>query len=69
MKRLSLYNRAEVLPALHRRSVTPAARARRSEAKVTFDQRVTRTSRFPVEQSIARSPESPWLGRFLDIEV
>lgn len=69
VKRLSLYDRAEVLPALHRRSVTPAAKTRRSQAKATFDQRVTRASRFPVEQAIARSPESPWLGRFLDIEV
>lgn len=69
MKRLSLHDRTEVLPALHRRSVTPAARVRRSEPRVSFDQRVTRAARFPVEESLARSPEAPWLGRFLDVEV
>lgn len=79
MKLVSLNNRTEVLPALHGRRVEPAgqgvqAGTRRSPdgahgAQVRFDRRATRINRFPVEQSLARSPESPWLGRFLDIEV
>lgn len=69
MKRLSLLDRTEVVPALQRRSVRPATAVRRPEPRLTFDQRVTRASRFPVEESLARSPESPWRGRFLDVEV
>lgn len=74
MKRLTLNDRAEVLPALHGRRVepTPALRpqaGRQREPKLRFDHRVTRATRFPVEQSLARQPESPWLGRHLDIEV
>ncbi|MAT83464.1 MAG: hypothetical protein CMD39_04170 [Gammaproteobacteria bacterium] len=70
MKRLTLDNRTEVLPALHRRSVTPVAGAVRPEPRVTFDQRATRLVRYPVEESLARSrPLGPWRGQFLDIEV
>lgn len=69
MKRLSLHNRVEVLPALHGRRAEPPAEAAAPRAKLTFDQRTTRTRRFPVEQSLAGTAEPPWLGRFLDIEV
>jgi hypothetical protein len=69
VKRLTLDNRVEVLPALRGRRVEPVARSRQPGAKLTFDQRATRTRRFPVETSLAGGPEPPWLGRFLDIEV
>lgn len=77
MTRLTLSNRAEVLPALHRRSVAPVAKAPAAEWKapaaenrMRFEQRTTRMRRFPVEESLARSvPEGCWRGRYLDIEV
>lgn len=69
MKRLTLDNRVEVLPALRGRRVEPVARSREPGARLKFDQRTTRARRFPVENSLAGAPEPPWLGRFLDIEV
>ncbi len=70
MTRLTLSNRTEVLPALHRRSVAPVAQVARPENKLRFEERTTRARRFPVEESLARSvPEDVWRGRFLDIEV
>lgn len=69
MNRLTLYNRTEVLPALHPRSVTPTAPIRRPDIKVEFQQRTTRKRRFPVEQSLENAPQSMWLGQNLDIEV
>lgn len=74
MKCLTLSDRVEVLPALHGRRVEPAPTALRPDdggrgARWRFEQRSTRASRFPVERSLARSPEAPWLGRFLDVEV
>lgn len=76
MKRLSLHDRVEVLPALYGRAgrsgaqpVTPVEPAARTGARLTFDQRASRSRRFPLEQSLARAPEPPRLGRFLDIEV
>lgn len=69
MNRLTLHNRTEVLPALHARSVAPAPSAQRLGAKVTYQQRTTRSRRFPVEQSLDNAPPSTWLGRYLDVEV
>lgn len=69
MNRLRLPPRAEVLPALQGRAVEPARKAARTRARLTFDQRASRSSRFPLEQSLARIPEPPRLGRYLDIEV
>lgn len=70
MKRLSLYDRTEVLPALHRRGVTPAAEVPAPRHELRFRQRTTRVSRFPVEESLARNaPEPPWRGRYVDVEV
>lgn len=70
MKRLTLHNRTEILPALQRRSVTPVRQIARAEPELRFQQRTTRSRRFPVEESLARStPEPPWRGHFLDIEV
>ncbi len=75
VKRLALGDRTEVLPALHGRRVEPAPQGLQAGsghprgAEARFSRRTTRVNRFPVEQSLARSPESPWLGRFLDIEV
>ena len=73
MKRLSLHHRVEVLPALHGRALPPVYKPSDAGAetggRLTFDQRATRPGRFPLEQSLARSPEPPRLGRFLDIEV
>jgi hypothetical protein len=77
VKRLSLHDRVEVLPALygrtaraaHTRPVTPVEPAARTGARLTFEQRNSRPQRFPLEQSLAGAPEPPRLGRFLDIEV
>lgn len=69
MKRLSLQPRAEILPALQGRPVLPVVRTGRTEVRLTFDHRTTRSSRFPLEQSLARIPEPSRLGRYLDIEV
>lgn len=77
MKRLSLHDRVEVLPALYGRAgrptrtppVTPVEPVTRTGARLTFDQRASRPSRFPLEQALARIPEPSRLGRFLDIEV
>lgn len=69
MKRLSLPQRTEVLPALHGRAVPPVKKPPGVEVRLTFDQRTTRSQRFPLEQSLARIPEPSRLGRHLDIEV
>ena len=69
MKPLSIQPRAEVLPALYGRPVPPVQNAARTGARLTFEQRATRTTRFPVEQSLARIPEPSRIGRYLDIEV
>jgi len=70
VKRLTLQNRTEILPALHRRSVSPVKQMAGAEAQLHFEQRTTRSRRFPVEESLARStPEPSWRGHFLDIEV
>lgn len=69
MKRLTLQPGTDVVPALHGRAVAPVDRAPRVAPRLKFDQRATRASRFPLEQSLARIPEPPRLGRYLDIEV
>ena len=77
MKRLSLHDRVEVLPALYGRAgqttrtqpVTAVEPGGRTGARLTFDQRASRARRFPLEQSLASAPEPPRLGRFLDIEA
>ncbi len=69
MKSLSLYARAEVVPALQVRPATPGPAAGRTGPRLRFDSRVTRSSRFPVEQALARGPEPSGLGLILDIEV
>ncbi len=70
MKSLSLYARAEVVPALQVRPATPPEPAAgRTGPRLRFDTRVTRSSRFPVEQALARGPEPSGLGLILDIEV
>jgi hypothetical protein len=69
LNRLILHNRTEVLPALHSRSIAPAQAVQRPAAKLTYQQRTTRTRRFPVEQSLDNAPPSAWLGRYLDVEV
>lgn len=77
MKRLSLHDRVEVLPALYGRTgqsarpqtVTPVEKAARAGARLTFDQRASRARRFPLEESLAGNSEPPRLGRYLDIEA
>ena len=69
MKRLSLHEGVEVLPALYGRHGTAQTATRGPEARFRFDNRTTRSQRFPVEQSLARPAEPSRLGRFLDIEV
>lgn len=68
MKGPKLPERIEVLPALTGRPVS-SAQPVTTGARLAFDQRATRVRRFPLEQSLARIPEPPRLGRFLDIEV
>lgn len=58
-------DRVTVLPPLHGRSAPAGERG----ARLSFEQRATRASRFPLEQALARIPEPPRLGRFLDVEV
>lgn len=69
MKRLSLLQRTEVLPALHGRAAAPVQKPAGVEVRLKFAQRTTRCNRFPLEQSLASAPEPSRLGRLLDIEV